>query len=59
MRTKTERILWSELKVRLVRRYPTLTKSDLIWRHGSIDEMLDTISSKLGVTVQKLKEEIE
>ena len=57
MEKKTELILWSELKTKLGRQYPILTKADLIWRHGTIDDMLEMISSTLGITVLKLKEE--
>ncbi|MDY0201469.1 MAG: hypothetical protein RBR40_10835 [Tenuifilaceae bacterium] len=59
MKTKTELIAWSELKPKLVRLHPTLTKADLIWRHGTTNEMVEMISSKLGLTVRELIEETE
>ena len=59
MKNKTEHILWSEMKDKLSKIHPTLTKSDLIWRNGTITDMLEMISSKLGVTVKELKDEID
>ena len=44
---------------KLIKIHPTLTKSDLILRNGTISETLKTISSKLGITVKELKEEID
>lgn len=38
--------------------YPMLTKTDLIWRHGTKNDLIEMISRKLGLTTKKLKEEI-
>jgi hypothetical protein len=50
---------WDVIKVKLNKLYPTLTNSDLIWRHGSFDELLDMIASKLGKTKYELQAELD
>lgn len=55
---KAERILWSKLKAKLIEIHPTLTKSDLIWRNSTISGMLEIISSKLGISAEKLMVDI-
>ncbi|MCB8963700.1 MAG: general stress protein CsbD [Bacteroidales bacterium] len=47
------------IKEKLGKKYPTLTKSDLIWRHGNRVEWLGMIASKLGKTLKELKREID
>lgn len=59
MISDTDYILWGRLRDKLIKIHPTLTKSDLILRNGTISEILKTISSKLGITVKELKEEID
>lgn len=49
---KFERVFWSKL-TKLFKIHPTLTKSDRIWRHGTISEnMLEMISSKLSISLE-------
>jgi hypothetical protein len=50
---------WYETKDHLKMRYPVLTKSDLTFRHGTKDDLLQMISRKLGKTKKELEEEIE
>lgn len=59
MKIDTEYIFWDEIKNRLHKIHPSLTKSDLIWRNGSISDMIEIISSKLGITAKELKEDID
>lgn len=56
---KAEHIIWSKLKAKLIEMHPTLTKSDLIWRNGTISDMLEIISSKLSMTTEKLMVDID
>jgi hypothetical protein len=56
---RAERIFWNKLKAKLVKMHPTLTKSDLIWRDGTISDMLEMISSKLGITAEELMEDVD
>jgi hypothetical protein len=50
---------WFEMKEQLLMKYPILTSSDLVFRHGSKDDLLQMISRKLGKTKKELEEEIE
>jgi hypothetical protein len=50
---------WDETKDHLKMKYPVLTKSDLVFRHGTKDDLLQMISRKLGKTKKELEEEIE
>jgi hypothetical protein len=50
---------WSSIKGKLIQIYPTLTKADLIWRHGSEDDLFDMIASKLGKSTKELQEELD
>ena len=50
---------WGQIKRKLSQMYPTLSKADLVWRHGSINDLLEMIASKLGKTTQVLREEVE
>lgn len=59
MKIETEYIFWDEIKSRLIKIHPSLTKSDLIWRDSSISDMIEMISSKLGITAKELKEDID
>ncbi len=47
------------IKEKLSSKYPTLTKSDLIWRHGTRVEWLRMIATKLGKTSRELQKEID
>ncbi|HAN17131.1 MAG: hypothetical protein A2X13_06400 [Bacteroidetes bacterium GWC2_33_15] len=49
-------IYWNDLKIKLKKKYSTLTTADLQWRHGSIDDLLMPISFKLGKTKKELKD---
>jgi len=59
MRSDFEYVQWNKIKNKLIHMYPTLNKSDLIWRNGSVNDMLETISSKLGISAKELKENID
>jgi hypothetical protein len=50
---------WDVIKVKLNKLYPNLTNSDLIWRHGSLDELLKMIASKLGKTKNEIQAELD
>ena len=50
---------WDIVKSKLIKKYPKLTKADLIWRHGTMDDLLDTIANKLGKTTNELLDEIK
>jgi hypothetical protein len=50
---------WDEIKIKLFKMYPSLTRSDLLWRHGSKDDLLDMIANKLGKTTKELQNEID
>ena len=59
MRSENEYALWGGLKDKLIKIHPTLTKSDLLWRNGTVNSMLEMISSKLGITAKELKDDID
>ena len=50
---------WDSIKSKLIQMYPELTKSDLLWRHGSKDDLLDMIANKLGKKSYDLLKEID
>jgi hypothetical protein len=50
---------WDEIKIKLFKMYPSLTRSDLLWWHGSKDDLLDMIANKLGKTTKELQNEID
>lgn len=50
---------WFEAKHHLIVKYPALTQSDLDYRHGTKDDLLQAISRKLGKTKKELEIEIE
>lgn len=50
---------WDETKDQLKMKYPDLTDSDLVFRHGTKDDLLQMISTKLGKTKKVLEKEIE
>ena len=41
---------WDIVKDKLKNIFPQLTDADLIWRHGTRDELFVTIATKLGKT---------
>jgi hypothetical protein len=45
---------WEDKKERLLRKYKNLTQKDLRFNPGREDEMLETLSHKLGKTRQEL-----
>jgi uncharacterized protein YjbJ (UPF0337 family) len=59
MENEFDIIYWNDLKGKLKQNYPALTNSDLTWRHGTEEDLLWTIASKLGKTKRQLKEIIE
>jgi len=56
MNKELDIIYWNDLKIKLKKKYSTLTTADLQWRHGTIDDLLMPISFKLGKTKKELKE---
>jgi hypothetical protein len=50
---------WDSVKIKLLKLYPVLTTSDLIWRHGTVDELLETISCRLGKSKNELIAELD
>jgi len=50
---------WNDLKSKLKQKYPVLTNSDLMWRHGSEEDLLRMIAFKLGKTKKELQIIIE
>jgi hypothetical protein len=50
---------WFEAKHHLIVKYPDLTQSDVDYRHGTKDDLLQAISRKLGKTKKELEQEIE
>jgi hypothetical protein len=50
---------WETVVGKLIIMYPELTKADLIRRHNSINDLLETIASKLGKTAKELQSEVE
>ena len=50
---------WDDLKGKLKQKYPELTNSDLLWRHGTEEDLLRTIAFKLGKTKKELQRVIE
>ena len=47
---------WSEQKIKLKAKFPTLTDSDLQYENGKKDEMLNKIQVKLGKTKEEMAE---
>jgi hypothetical protein len=45
---------WEDKKEKLLKRYSNLTNKDLSFNLGQEDEMIETLSSKLGKTRQEL-----
>jgi hypothetical protein len=52
-------IYWNDLKSKLKQKYPELTNADLLWRHGSEEDLLRMIAFKLGKTKRELQATIE
>lgn len=50
---------WDIVKSKLLKKYPELTKSDLLWRHGTKGDLLEMIANKLGKTTNELLDEIK
>lgn len=59
MGNEHEIISWNDIKIKLKEQYPLLTNADLIWRHGTTEDLLEMIAAKLGKTVRELQEIIE
>jgi hypothetical protein len=47
-------IYWNDLKSKLKQKYPVLTNSDLLWRHGTEEDLLTMIALKLGKTKKEM-----
>ena len=52
-------IYWNDLKNKLKQEYPLLTNADLLWRHGTEEDLLMMIAYKLGKSKKELQEIIE
>jgi hypothetical protein len=52
-------IYWNDLRNKLKQKYPQLTNADLLWRHGTQEDLLDMIALKLGKTYKELLEIIK
>ena len=50
---------WNSIKSELQKEYPQLTKSDLLWRQGSKEDVLKMIADKLGIARKDLESVIE
>ncbi|WP_163711763.1 general stress protein CsbD [Mangrovibacterium lignilyticum] len=50
---------WSDIQIKLLRKYPQLTNADVIWRHETRDYLIRTIATGLGKTKNELEEIIE
>ena len=59
MEREMDIIFWNDIKGKLKQKYPLLTNSDLFWRHGSQDDLIEMIAVKLGKTTKELQDEIE
>jgi len=59
MENEMEIVFWDDLKVRLKKKYPNLTNSDLVWRHSSREDLLEMIALKMGMTYRELQVEID
>jgi uncharacterized protein YjbJ (UPF0337 family) len=45
---------WNELKTKLKQKYPNLTDADLVFSPGKEDDLLATLSRKLGKTEDEI-----
>ncbi len=59
MKNEWEVISWNDIKSRLKEEYPLLTNADLIWRHGTKEDLIEMIAFKLGKTYKELQEIID
>jgi hypothetical protein len=59
MQKEVDIMFWNDFKTKLRQQYPNLTNSDLVWRHGSYEDLIEMIAVKLGKTTRELQEEIE
>jgi uncharacterized protein YjbJ (UPF0337 family) len=50
---------WNEQKGKLKQKFATLTDNDLLFAHGTKDEMLGKLQVKLGKTKEELHKIIE
>lgn len=47
---------WNMNNYKLVVKFPQLTNADLIWRHESKHDLLQSIAEKLGIKLKDLEE---
>ena len=59
METKFDMNQWGYIKDKLQNMHPELNNADMLWGHFSRDELLEMISTKLGLTMKNLLDEIE
>jgi hypothetical protein len=59
MKNEYEIISWNDIKVRLKEQYPFLTNADLVWRHGTKEDLIEMIANKLRIPCRELQEIIE
>lgn len=54
----TEIVNWNSYKIQLKKKYPQLTNADLTWRYTTSEDLMKTISQKLGMTKRELEESV-
>jgi len=59
MNQDIEVLYWNDIKSKLKSKYSQLTNADLLWRHGTQEDLLDMIALKLGKTYKELQEIIK
>ncbi len=59
MISNAEFVLWDGIKSKLEKKYPSLTQADLIWRHGTVRDLIEMIAQKLGKTTREILEGTE
>ncbi|MDX5340144.1 MAG: CsbD family protein [Cyclobacteriaceae bacterium] len=49
---------WNTIKGKLKQKYASLTEDDLMYEEGQEEELLGRLQKKLGISIDKVKEEI-
>lgn len=50
---------WENVKEKLMKRYPQLTHSDLVWRHETREDLFDLIANKLVISKKEFLEIVD
>ncbi|MBN1924381.1 MAG: hypothetical protein JW798_00975 [Prolixibacteraceae bacterium] len=58
MKSDYEFMVWNEITGKLKSKYPSLTKSDLMWRHSNQEDVLEMIANKLGISYNDMMKEV-